>query len=314
MNTIQRLIKPRQFWIVLVVAHIIIAIPNATVTKVVVESADPLFWVLTRSTLLVVFVLPFVWRHLAKLLQRKTFALMTVSAGSMAAAIILSVYAIAYSQASYVSIITLATPIAIMVLSMIVFGERLTRRTATGVTLAALGAMTLVILPIALAGQSFAFYPLATVFALANIASFAVAIVTMRKLDQQAKVPLTLTIWYSAVITMIVSAALFMLWGDTSMMPIDSVEYWLAGLYASILLAFVGRMIMIRLLERVGPALFSATGYLETFGAILFPVIVIGERISITMALGGVLILLGVYIIEHHKHSHHRHYFLHRHH
>ena len=303
----------KRFWLLLVAAHIAIAIPNATVTKAVVDSVDPLVWVLTRSLFLVVVVTPFVWRKIPGLFDVRVRKLAFISALCMALSVILSIYAIAYSQASYVSTVTLLAPIAIMITSMIVFRERMKPRAAVGVGVAGIGAFVLVALPALLSGVGLAFYPLATALILINIVVFSIAIVTLRVLNQRRHVPLSAMVWYGGVLTALLSGASLPFLGTGDLAGIDSPWYWLAGLYAGVVLMFIGRLMMIKILEVVPPAVFGVAGYVETFGAIIFPVLVLGETISVTMAVGGLLIFLGVYLIESHTRPHYKHQLLHRH-
>ena len=120
-------------------------------------------------------------------------------------------------------------------------------------------------------------------------------------------------VWFNAVFVTIVSAVLYWLVGDKTMAP-NNTEFWLAALYGGIGLAFIGRIMMVAILERLGPALFSGIGYLETFLAILTPIVILGERLSITMVVGGIMILIGLYVIEHHKRPHAHHHYTWRHH
>jgi len=78
--------------------------------------------------------------------------------------------------------------------------------------------------------------------------------------------------------------------------------------YSGIVVALIGRALNVWSYERVGGAVMSALGYLETFVAILIPVVVLNEKLSPEMVIGGVLILFGVYIVEHHKHPHAKHH------
>ena len=81
----------------------------------------------------------------------------------------------------------------------------------------------------------------------------------------------------------------------------------LAILYSGIVVALISRVLNIASYERIGSAVSSSLMYLETVIAILIPIIILKETISLAMIIGVALILTGVAITEHHKSTHHKH-------
>ncbi len=88
----------------------------------------------------------------------------------------------------------------------------------------------------------------------------------------------------------------------------------IAIFYSAIAVALLSRALGIKSYEFIGAARTSALAYLETFLAILIPIIVLKEQLSIEMIIGGGVILTGVFIVEHHKSIHHKHHFIFRNH
>lgn len=300
-------------WLIIAIIVALLAAPHAMIIRVAVDSADPYYWNILRFAPLAIVLLPMVCKYWQRIVAPGVWPRVFGAGVSMALAVILYTLAIAYSQASYVSIITLTIPIITIVLSIYFLKEKLTHQAVAGISLAALGAVVLVVLPIALAQGAITFYPLATVFALLNSFFISLAIILMREVNEQNNMPLTPVIGVNAIIITLMSVVLFWLLGDYSMTPTNA-YMWLAALYSGFGIAFVFRMLLVKVFEHVGAAMNGAIGYFETFIAILLPVFFIGEKLSITMVVGGVCILLGIYVIEHHRRPHAKQHAVWRHH
>lgn len=298
-------------WFLVALVAVMLAAPNATIIRSTVLHADPFYFTMCRFILIGLVCLPFMIRARRALLAAKARRDIIIASIALSVALIAYALAILHSQASYVSIVTLATPIVFIALSTKIFHETFNRRMAAGITLAMIGAMTLIILPIALSQNGTAFYPLATLLALTNCVAYTIAIIFMRRANEHG-VTMSGIIGTSAWLAVVVSLVLFILFGDKTSTPADA-PYWLAVGYSGIVVALVGRALNIWSYEHVGGAVMSALGYLETFVAILIPVVILNEKLSPEMVIGGVLILFGVYIVEHHKHPRAKHHITLRH-
>ncbi len=302
--------ETRKKWLGIALIWAVAGAPNATIIRTAVDIVDPFMWNIIRLTPVFLVTLPWIIKTWPTIRKPKVFPYVLSSGLSMAVALVCLVLAIKTSQASYVSIITLLIPIATIVLSSFFLKERITRRAAAGVALAALGGMTLVVLPLALAKGAISFYPLATLFGLINCFSFALAMVLIRRCDQVAHVPLAATIGIGALFTVIISGLLFFVTGHAAHpVRINESVLW-AALYSGAWVALIGRILNVQIFEKLGAATSGAIVYFETLLAIIIPVFVLHEKLSITMVVGGIFILLGLYIIEHHKHSHARLHFV----
>lgn len=286
--------------------------PNAMITKTATNSADPYYWNVVRFLIVFIFCLPFILKHWHALTDKKALKWVLGSAVCMTIAVIAYTVAIKSSLASYVSIITLMNPIFLVLISPLFTREHISRRTMAGITLAALGAMIVVFIPIALYQNNFAFYPIATVLTLINCIAYTFSIIFIRRADE-AGAPLAGSIGVNALVTVIVSGVLFILIGNPSQTP-HSWSFFLAALYSGAVIGIITRTISVKIFENIGAAFTSALMYFETFLTILLPLLILGEQLSLITVLGGVLILAGIYVIESHKHSHARHHFIWRHH
>lgn len=231
----------------------------------------------------------------------------------MGTAIIMYTLAIEQSQASYVSILTMLTPIVMILVSRHYYKETVTHRKLAGITLAMIGALIVVVAPLLLGGYGGElFYPLATVLALAQTLFFAIGFISMRKANE-AGVPVLTSVGLTAPIGLVLVLPLFFTFGDTARMPLN-IEFVAATVYSAIGLAVIIRAVTIAAYERIGIVSVAALTYVENLVAIVLPLLLIGEILSIEMVVGAGLILCGVYLIESHRSRHVRHHVLHRHH
>ncbi|MGB4767951.1 MAG: DMT family transporter [Candidatus Saccharimonas sp.] len=301
--------RNRKYWFLLGLLGVLIAAPNATVIRFSVAHEDPFLFNLLRFGAGALVCLPFLLVGLHRF-TRKNIKDATLAGLFIAIAVTSNVFAIKMSAASYVSIITLITPIIMVILSAKIVGEKITPRAIAGISLAAVGATTIILLPIAIhQGASFVFYPEATLFALINTISFPLAMIYSRRANEKG-VPFMPLMGYTAGFVVAVNAACFVLFSETKELTIAPFNPWLL-LYSGVAVALLVRMLNVICYEKIGAATVSGLSYLEIFLAILLPVLILGEILSLPMIVGGALILLGVYVIEHHKSKHHKHFHTH---
>lgn len=301
-------------WFLLGLLGVCIAAPNATVIKYAVDSVSPLQYnalrflvvALLTTPLLIMTLKKFTKHNLSQSLQAGFF---------MSIAVVSYVTSIKLSQASYVSIITLVTPIVFILFSTKINGEKINKRAMAGVTLAAIGAMVVVMLPLAIRQSGeFVFYPLATAFALINSVSYTLAIIKL-KTANEAGVPLPALLSISSWTVALISVAMlsFAVSQGTEISALNG-RLLLGVFYSGIAVALIARLMTVSSYEHIGSVRTSALAYVETLIAIIVPVVVLHEELSIEMVIGGVLILVGVYVAEHHKSAHHKHHHIFRNH
>lgn len=299
-------------WFLLGLLGVLIAAPNATVIKYAVDVVSPLQYNALRFFVVALLTTPPLVTAL-KRLTRYNLSQSLQAGFFMSIAVVSYVTSIKLSQASYVSIITLVTPIVFILFSTRINGEKINRRAMAGVTLAAIGAMVIVMLPLAIRQSGeFVFYPLATVFALINSVSYALAIIKL-KTANEAGVPLPALLSISSWVVALTSAVMFSVavTQGTEISPLNS-RLLLGVFYSGVAVALIARLMTVSSYEHIGSVRTSALAYVETLVAIIVPVIILHEQLSIEMIVGGILILLGVYVAEHHKSAHHKHHHIFR--
>ena len=273
-------------------------------------SVDPTTLNTLRSAVCMIVALPFVifyWRRL----NRQNFVYAIGAGVCTAVAVTLTTYALQSSQASYVVVMSLIGPIVLVLFSSYFFHEKVKIQAAAGVTLAALGALVAVALPLIIGGQtSLVVYPLATSLIVLASIFLPLATIFLRKANE-AGLPLTSTQGISATVVMAASfLATFAIHGTIVNPATVSLQSWIGIGYSALFVIFFARVISTASFERIGSALTGGITYLGIIVALIIPVVFLHERLSAATILGGVLILLGVYVTERHHqttYSHLRH-------
>jgi len=299
-------------WFLVALLALFIAAPNSTVLKYSTDSVDPYLFNTLRYGLSALITLPYLIPKL-KLINKDNLKHLILGGFFMYITVAAFVLAIQKSTASYVSIVALITPIVFVILSTkMITGEKMTRRALAGISLAAAGAMLIVFLPVALRQNAeFSFYPLATALALINAFSYPLAVIHARKANEKG-LPMLAVVSATTWVVFLLSSGLFLSFGNKG----DGISYgvWAAALFSGVGVGVISTTLNTLSYERIGAIAIGALGYLEVFLSIIVAMVVLGEELAVTTVLGGVLILLGVYIVEHHKSAGHKHFHILKHH
>lgn len=289
------------FWVALLAS--LLAVPHATIIRwVMVDGVDPYYWTMVRAVLAGLICLPFIVRYRRSLYAPQILRKLALIGLSMGLAIVLYTQGIAESSASYSAVILLLSPVFFIVLSRHTFRESLQLRSIVGIILAGVGA-SVIIVPQFLGSNPATAYPLATILLFANIVLFSYAIVLMRSLSEKG-VNLLAQIGVSSWITAAVAGLFFLVAGNhdkISMTP----GFWLAVVYSAVVIMIIVRLLKVWSFRYIGSVVMGGLMYLESFLGILFPLVVLRERLSLGMIIGGCIIAVGVYLTERHTRKTH---------
>ncbi|MCA9332398.1 DMT family transporter [Candidatus Saccharibacteria bacterium] len=292
------------YWFFVGLIGVLLAAPNATVIKYSLGEIDPFLFNTLRFLAIALITLPFLIKD-RKLINKTNFKQAILAGFFMAAAVMSYVWGIKLSQASYVSIVTLITPIIFILLSAKLTGEKISNKSVAGITIAAIGALIIIVLPVALKQSGeFIFYPLATLFILLNCISFPLAMIYFKK-SNESGIPMPSLLSISSFVVCI-SNAMFL--GTVKNTQVINGKVIFGIIYSGIVVALISRALNLASYEHIGSVVVSALNYLETLVAILLPIIILDEKLSTEMVIGGILILIGVYVVEYHKSAHHKHH------
>lgn len=302
----------RSWWFVVALIAVLASAPNAMVVRVAVVDADPLYWAFVRFAIGAVVMLPIALLIVKREHIRRAGKDALIAGVAMSVALLCYTYAIYYSQASYVSILTMVTPVVIILISARFFREVITRRKVAGVMLAMIGALVIAVLPFVATGQiTTAVYPLATVLTLVNSVMFALSFIYTRK-SNEAGMPMFGVLGIVCMIGVLITAPAHFMFGEATYST--DVNFYLAAFYSAVGVSILFRAVTITAYKRIGAIPIAALQYVETLVAVALPILIINERLSIEMVIGGLMILTGVYVIESHKTRHAKRHMLHRHH
>jgi drug/metabolite transporter (DMT)-like permease len=294
------------YWFTIGLISCLLIAPNATVIRVLVGHIEPLEFTFLRSALIVVVSIPIILLSIHKFNRRNL--IYTLGAGlCMTIATICLTYAVKYSDASYAVIMSLLSPILLIVLSNRMMGDKISFRAAAGVALAAAGALVVVITPLFINGDTNPhFYPLATTLLLINNLFFTLGIIFSRK-SNESGMPLSAN---AGLMSFVILAISFLAMYTTEGLPSNvfhfSLSTWLGIFYSGIIVVFLARIMNIASYEHIGAATISGLSYLGTIVGIIIPVVILSEKPSSTVAIGGVLIFVGLFLTEKHRLKHHR--------
>ena len=291
-------------WLLIGLLSVVIGAPNGTIIKSILGEIDSTTFTFLKFAMMFMIFLPvvisFILRH--KKVLRKNARNLTISVIGTAVSVIVFYKAIQYSAASYASIISLISPIILVIMSTRLTKEKVGPRAVAGITLAAIGGLLVVAVPAIFHGSATSvFYPLATILVLINCISSPISVIYQRKANEGG-VSFSVYAGLSALATAIV--ALAMSWIESGPGEIIaqtaglSLWGWIGIAYSAFVVSFASRSLWIVAYQRMGSTVSGGLSYLETLMAIALPIILLGEKLSLELVTGALLILLGIYIAE----------------
>ena len=299
--------KHIHLWFVVGLVAALLSAPNSVFIKIAGESLDPLVFNSLRFLLITAVTLPYVL-YVRKKFTKANMKYALLMGVCMTFAALAYVGAIQLSQASYVGIVGLGMPIVFILYSLALTAERLSVRSIVGIALAVLGAFIVVAWPIVAGGGIGEFSIWATLLVLVDVFVFPLAIIFSRKANERG-LPVMATFGVSSIVVATVSTALaLMLVGPAAYQAVADPQVIISVLYAALAVALLARALNVMSYERLGSVVTAGLSYVENLLAIVLPLLILNEMITIELILGGILILLGVGVAETQHHARrHRH-------
>jgi len=205
-----------------------------------------------------------------------------------------------YTSVSHSSLIIGCAPILILVFSWALRLEALTRRKAIGMVLAFAGAAVVAVEQTTNAGVGSFRGDLLTLVAGIGLALYTV--LGKRAVAEHSPMRLSLTTNIAAAVLVSPIA----IWQMEVLARADrlgaiSLEAWGGVIYLGVLGSAVSYVLYFWALRYMTPAGLGAVSYLQPIGAMLLGLVLLGEPITRRVAVGGFLIIAGVYAIETHS-------------
>lgn len=253
-------------------------------------TAEPLFYAAIRMSIVAILLLP-------KLKWHKGLMLPILGAGLGYGALNYAFMfpALGMTTASAAAItIELFVPFSI-ILSMIVFKEKIGIYKATGISLAFIGVMILASAgPDETAGPLFLLGILLMVGAAMSEAVGAVLVKLVKGVG-----PVQLLAWFSVVGSAVLWPLSFMLEDNqlAAFSPEHRINFGLALLYSALLVSIVAHSSYYWLLQRLPIYVVSTTGLMTTVIAVTASVLILNEALTPQLLIGGLTTLFGIGLI-----------------
>lgn len=303
----------KQKYLIIGIAASLIGSLHVTAMKYVFNGGiDPNIYNFLRFGITALVSLPFIFIQ-SRFINKINLKYAVLMGLNLAAAVFCYSWAIRLSQASYVAIITLISPIVFVVVSVLVDRGRVEAKSLAGLGLAVAGTLLIFILPIAVKQNlEFSFYGTATVLLLLQ-SVFNAGIVINGKKANLAGMRMVTLIGVSSLVCLLIFGILSSKSLGNGLGQFKEINLLYGASFSGLVIGFALRPVDIRVYEKLGPAVIAILSYLSTLASIVVPIILLGEKISKEMIIGASLIMLGVYVIEHHKGEHHKHFHIFRH-
>jgi drug/metabolite transporter (DMT)-like permease len=202
-----------------------------------------------------------------------------------------------YTSVSHSSLIIGCAPILILLFSRALRLEPLTRRKAVGMALAFVGAVEVGAEQAGGSGGGSGLGDLLTLLAGVGLALYTV--LGKRVIEEHGAVRMSLLSNIAgAVLALPIAIWQARALANSGRLSTIGIDGWGAVIYMGVLASAVSYIVYFWALRYMTPARLGAVSYLQPIGATLLGLMLLGEPITRRVAIGGLLIIAGVYAIE----------------
>lgn len=286
-------------YLMLLVVAIIWGIASPVI-KYTLEGFSPLLFLTYRfgiSTILAIIIFLTFGLHIPK--DRKTFLLMLFT-GFLTSTVALGLLFLGLENTTVLdsSLITLASPLIISTAGVMFLNEKITKREKIGMAIAIFGTILTIIEPLL---QNDHFLPKLSgnILVLGYVIITVIATVLTKKLLQRGVNPLTLTN-FSFIVGFLTLLPFAILNNQNILLSITSIKfnYHLGVLYMAILSGSLAYFLSNKAQKTIEIGEQSLFAYLYPIFSLPIAVIWLGEKITTTIVVGGIVIIIGVAIAE----------------
>lgn len=296
-------------WLWVLIFTTLLATPAGVLNKLMCAELDPFVIITVRYFLVSVILLPLLFKHLEQYKEAIKKQLKWIILFGALAALGAPAYIMAMSMtnASFIAIMDLLTPVIFVIISTLVTRDKLTRNAFIGILFAVLGGSIILLLPIIFNWSGVAGFGLVPVLLiLAYMITDAGFPVVLRKLDTKG-LPLMLILAIVFSETFIISIILALtVHGPESFTALTTLPPWgwAIFLFQAVALSIAFRWFNTKAYEHLGTATTASVNYLYYALAISLPLILLGEQLPLEVIIGGIFIVIGIIFVRHHPHSH----------
>jgi drug/metabolite transporter (DMT)-like permease len=299
-------------WVVLSVLVGLAMVPNGTAVKVLSDTIDPATLSLVRygSVAIILMTIFFIMLPKHKKAIKRHWWKILLSALPFSLGGLLYATAIAESSASFVSVLLLLTPIIFGIFSTMFTRDKVTRSSVAGMLLAILGGVMVILVPV-LMGSQVGFYGIVPLILVGVYILLHAAYPVVVRRENESGVPLVMVLALQYTVGAIATSTVAIVkLGGGVLDGVDQMSLvdWLLMAYLVVGFCVLLRPLSVKAYEKTGTSTSVAMNYLGQVLAVIFPVLVIGEQLTVEMAVGGALIIIGIILTRRHhvKHNPHR--------
>ena len=263
------------------------------VTKSGLDAVPPMLFALLRYAVASLLLVPLALvrgglARLPKPVPWRTLLLMSVTGVGLY--YVLFNLALAYTSASQTALIQSAFPAIVAILAVFWLHERVTKQRFAGIGLAIVG----VVIIVATQDDAAARNPvLGNALAFASVLSWGVYTILAKRISNAD--PIAVTAIVSLIGTVMLVPAALLENADVSLTSIPA-EGWLPILYLGALASAASYLLYTRALRDIDASLVGTFINLSPVIGVVSGVLVLGEPITMSAIVGGVMVLLGVWI------------------
>lgn len=290
--------KSNNFWLGVLLVGIVISVPEGTLIRVVGDSFSVSMMTMLRYTVATIFALPFIISALKKhQVTPKRLLYMMLLAVPLALDPLISQYVIATTNASFQAILSLSTPIVFVIVSTMLTKDRITRNKILGFLLAVLGGTVMVALPNIGSGSvtNFGSVPVILMFVQAICISF--EIIIWRK-ENERGTPLVVILGTFYFVWAVIAGIMALFLGDLGQIQNLTTNNLLIIVYLGVVTSIIYNGFFNSFYRYVGTTSAATMTYFKKAFTIILPIVVLGETLSWQIALGTLLIIMGVIVVH----------------
>jgi drug/metabolite transporter (DMT)-like permease len=270
---------------------------NFTIGKVALREFPSMLLVGIRTSFAAAFTLPiYFWQYRGKREVWKNTTdfwwLLTLGIFGVILNQLFYVVGLSLTSVAHAAIIVTLTPVTVLIFAALLKQEHFTLLKALGMTIAASGVLVIQLSKDQASGAT----PLGDGFCFLSVLGFAMFTVKSKQFTQRHSGLTAITVAYVGGAIALAPVTVWM--GSRFDLARVSAAAWLSLIYMAVFSAVIAYLIYYYALTYLPASRVSAVSYLQPVVATLFAVIVLGERISTVLIIGGILVLTGVVITE----------------
>lgn len=285
----------------IVVSSLIGGSVNTVAVKLGVREFPPLTFTSIRFILATFLLLPLFLSHTKQKLFKKD--IIALSLGSIFFVVNMGVFSIAlqFTTAIMGQLLYVLCPIVVIVLAHFLIGEKFTKQKVIGLAIALSGVIFLIYRSFGKGAVVSFGTPFGNTLILCGVVCFAFYLISVRKLSH-TYTPVTITFFNFLVAGILLGICMPVEWLIRPFVFSKITTTGIVALGAIVISSVVAYILQQDSIKRTSAFVGSLSLYIAPFFTALTAVLLIGEKITISFLIGGVLIAIGVFYATAYSH------------